>query len=51
MRAELEHEFLENRANADISNTEQSPTNTLNVRGLNLTVFRPATIQVIKAPF
>jgi hypothetical protein len=51
MRAEPEHKVLENHANADISNIEQSPTNTLNVRGLNLTAFRPATIQVIEAPF
>jgi hypothetical protein len=51
MRAEPEHEVLENNANADISNIEQSPTSTLNARGLNLMAFRPATIQVIKAPF
>jgi hypothetical protein len=42
---------LEKHANADISKIEQSQTNTLNARGLNLTAFRPATIQVIKAPF
>jgi hypothetical protein len=48
MRTEPEHEVLEKHANADISNIEQSPTNTLNARGLNLTAFRPATI---KAPF
>jgi hypothetical protein len=51
MRAEPEHEGFENHTNADISNIEQSPTNTLNARGLNLMSFRHATIQVIKAQF
>jgi len=51
MHTKPEHEVLEKHANADISNIEQSPTNTLNARGLNLTAFRPATIQAIKAPF
>jgi len=46
-----EDEVLQSHANADISNIEQSPTNTSNARGLNLTAFRPATIQVVKTPF
>jgi len=51
MRAEPEHDVVENHVNADISIIEQSSTNNSNARGLHLKAFRPATIQVIKAPF